>query len=96
MGEFGRTPKVSKNGGRDHWPQCYSVILAGAGVHRGLELGRSYEHAAYPLERPVTPEELVATIYDLLGIDPAMHIRDRQNRDHPLVRGEVVREVLLA
>ena len=96
MGEFGRTPKVSKNGGRDHWPQCYSVILAGAGVHRGLELGRSDEHAAYPLERPVTPEELVATIYDLLGIDPAMHIRDRQNRDHPLVRGEVVREVLLA
>lgn len=94
MGEFGRTPRISGNGGRDHWPQCYSVILAGAGIKRGFELGRSDEHAAFPVERPVTPEELIATIYDLLGIDPAQHIRDRLNREHPLVRGDVLREVL--
>jgi len=94
MGEFGRTPRISANGGRDHWPQCYSVILAGAGIKPGYELGRSDEHAAYPLERPVTPEELVATIYHLLGVDPTLAIRDQLHREHPLVRGDVIQEVL--
>ncbi|MFO1005039.1 MAG: DUF1501 domain-containing protein [Planctomycetaceae bacterium] len=93
MGEFGRTPRISANGGRDHWPQCYSVIMAGAGIKRGYEHGRSDEHAAYPIERPITPEELVATIYYTLGIDPTMTIRDHLHREHPLVRGEVVHEL---
>ncbi|MFN0195372.1 MAG: DUF1501 domain-containing protein [Planctomycetaceae bacterium] len=94
MGEFGRTPKISAGGGRDHWPQCYSLILAGAGIQHGLELGQSDSHAEYPILRPVTPEDLVATIYDLLGIDPAQPIHDRLNREHPLVRGDVIGEVL--
>ena len=70
------------------------MIMAGAGIKQGYQLGRSDEHAAYPIERPVTPEELIATIYYMLGIDPAMTIRDHLHREHPLVRGEVVHELL--
>ena len=78
MGEFGRTPKIgqitsgagaAKNNGRDHWPYCYTVLFAGAGMPGGAVYGSSDKTAAYPRENPVTPEDIAATIYTALGID---------------------------
>lgn len=85
MGEFGRTPEINKNESRDHWPQCYTALLAGGGVKGGYVYGQSDERAKFPAEKPVRPEDLAATIYQLLGIDPASEIYDRNNR--PLVIG---------
>jgi hypothetical protein len=85
MGEFGRTPDINKNESRDHWPQCYTALLAGGGVKGGYVYGSSDAHARYPAEKPVKPEDLAATIFQLLGIDPGTEIRDRNNR--PLVIG---------
>jgi hypothetical protein len=85
MGEFGRTPKINENESRDHWPQCYTALLAGGGVKRGFVYGKSDAQAMYPDEHPVKPEDLAATVFYLLGIDPAHEIRDRNNR--PLVIG---------
>lgn len=80
MGEFGRTPKINGNVSRDHWPHCYTVLLAGGGVKRGYVYGASDSNGMYVDEHPVTPEDLAATIYYLLGIDPASEIRDRNDR----------------
>ncbi len=85
MGEFGRTPEINKNLSRDHWPQCYTTLLAGGGVKGGYVYGESDERAKYPAEKPVKPEDLAATIYHLLGIDPGTEIYDRNNR--PLIIG---------
>jgi uncharacterized protein (DUF1501 family) len=93
MGEFGRTPKISKNAGREHWPQCYSIILAGAGVRRGYQHGRSDKQGAYPASDPVTPSDVIATVYDALGIDPHQLIMDPAGREHTLVKGQPIREV---
>jgi hypothetical protein len=93
MGEFGRTPKINENASRDHWPQCYSVLLAGGGVKRGFVYGSSDSHAMYPDEHPVHPEDLAATLYYLLGIDPHREIYDRNDR--PLViAGRPVMDVI--
>jgi uncharacterized protein (DUF1501 family) len=70
MGEFGRTPKLNTQGGRDHWPRVFSVMLAGGGIPGGQVIGASDSMGESPLERPVTPSDLAATIYKLLGIDP--------------------------
>jgi hypothetical protein len=83
MGEFGRTPKINKNVSRDHWPQCYTALLAGGGVKRGYVYGKSDATGSYPDEHPVKPEDLAATLYYLLGISPDSEIHDRNNR--PLV-----------
>jgi uncharacterized protein (DUF1501 family) len=72
MGEFGRTPKLNTLAGRDHWPRVFSVMLAGGGVPGGQVIGSSDERGESPDSRPVTPADLAATIYRLLGIDPAM------------------------
>lgn len=85
MGEFGRTPNINKNESRDHWPQCYTTLLAGGGVKGGFVYGKSDAHARFPEEKPVKPEDLAATIYQLLGIDPGTEIYDRNHR--PLVIG---------
>ena len=74
MGEMGRTPRLNRKMGRDHWPQCGFVFLAGGGTKRGFVLGRTDEQAAYALDRPVSSGDLVATIYQLLGVDPAMTV----------------------
>lgn len=84
MGEFGRTPKINDNKSRDHWPQCYTALLAGGGVKGGYVYGSSDAHAMYPDEYPVKPEDLAATVFYLLGIDPASEIRDRNNRPLPI------------
>lgn len=80
MGEFGRTPKLNAAGGRDHWPRVFSVAMAGGGVSGGQIVGASDAVGESPAERPVTPGDLVATIYALLGIDPAMELRTTDGR----------------
>ncbi|MFM9114982.1 MAG: DUF1501 domain-containing protein [Planctomycetota bacterium] len=80
FGEFGRTPKINENVSRDHWPQCYSVLLAGGGTRGGYIYGASDARGAYPDDHPVRPEDLAATIYQLVGIDPQTEVRDRANR----------------
>jgi uncharacterized protein (DUF1501 family) len=93
MGEFGRTPKINGNASRDHWPQCYTALLAGGGVKRGFVYGKSDASAMYPDEHPVKPEDLAATLYYLLGISPDSEIHDRNNR--PLaIAGKPVLEVV--
>jgi hypothetical protein len=93
MGEFGRTPKINANASRDHWPQCYTVLLAGGGTKRGYVYGKSDAHGAFPDEHPVKPDDLAATIYYLLGISPNSEIRDRNNR--PLsIAGKPVLDVV--
>jgi hypothetical protein len=95
MGEFGRTPKINTNGaGRDHWPRCYSLLLAGGGVKGGFVFGKSDRIGSDPAESPVTPNELIATFYSLLGIDPDTELPDMLGR--PIKLGGnagVIREV---
>ncbi|MBI1388667.1 MAG: DUF1501 domain-containing protein [bacterium] len=69
MGEFGRTPKINPAGGRDHWPQCWSILFAGGGVQGGQIVGATDEIASEPVDRPVTPAEVVASVYHSLGVD---------------------------
>ena len=74
MSDMGRTPKINKDAGRDHWTFCYSVLLAGAGIQGGTVYGESDEQAAYVKDKPVSPADICATIYRCLGIDPDMHV----------------------
>ena len=74
MGEFGRTPKINTRGGRDHWPRVFSVMLAGGGVQGGQVIGASDSVGESPADRPVTPADLICTIYTLLGIDSATEL----------------------
>ncbi len=83
MGEFGRTPKINQNISRDHWPRCYTSLLAGGGVKQGYVYGASDANGMYPDKHPVRPEDLAATMYALMGINPESEVRDRGNR--PLV-----------
>ena len=88
VGEIGRTPKFVNRGnpdGRDHWSYCFPAVLAGAGIRGGTLLGESDRQAAYPRERPVSPEDLTCTILESLGIDPHGVIHDKQGRPVPLV-----------
>jgi uncharacterized protein (DUF1501 family) len=80
MGEFGRTPKINANGGRDHWPNVFSVALAGGGIRGGQIIGSSDSLGEYPRDNPVTPSDLAATIYTLLGIDPAHELHTSDGR----------------
>ncbi len=80
MGEFGRTPKINSAAGRDHWPNVYSVAMAGGGVRGGQVIGQSDSLAEFPHERPVTPSDLAATIYRLLGINPSQEVRTSDGR----------------
>ena len=80
MGEFGRTPKINSQGGRDHWPNVFSVVLAGGGVQGGQIIGSSDALGEFPKERPVTPSDLSATIYTLLGIAPSFELHTSDGR----------------
>lgn len=91
MGEFGRTPNVNASSGRDHWNGCYSLLLAGGGLKQGYVHGASDRTSASPSAGPLTPADLIATIYSCLGIDPGMDIYDRLGR--PLVLAPWGREV---
>jgi hypothetical protein len=90
MGEFGRTPKINKMVGRDHWGACQSVLLAGGGVRGGQVYGASDAHAAYPAEDPVRPEDLLATLYHAFGLEPETEIPDAGSRPHAISQGKPV------
>jgi hypothetical protein len=92
--EFGRTPQVNKNAGRDHWPWAYSLALAGGGIAGGVCLGATDRIAAYPTREPHDPADLVATVYHLLGIPPETIVRDQLQRDYPLILGRKIEELL--
>ena len=83
--EFGRTPRINPAGGRDHWPQCWTVHLAGGGVQGGRVVGRSDPIGGVPAERPVEPAEVVATIYRSLGLNLETKLPGPQSRPFPLV-----------
>jgi hypothetical protein len=90
LGEFGRTPRINATAGRDHWPHCYSVVMAGGGVRGGAVVGASDRFAAYPASDPVTPADLAATIFWRFGLDPASEVRDAQNRPYKLADGQPI------
>jgi uncharacterized protein (DUF1501 family) len=94
FGEFGRTPKINPQAGRDHWPQCYSVLLAGGGIRGGTVYGSSDRTGAFPKDRPVRPDDISATMFAALGLDPQTEIRDQLGRPLPISRGEPLRELL--
>lgn len=94
MGEFGRTPKLNANISRDHWPQCYTVLLAGGGVKRGYIHGRSDKNGAFPDRDPVPIEDLTATMFHLLGIDPGTEVYDKLNRPLPVSSGRSVTGII--
>ncbi len=85
LAEFGRTPKVNPAGGRDHWPQCFTVSFAGGGVRGGQVVGRSDPIGGVPDERPTEPAEVIATIFHSLGLDPETHLPGPAGRPFPLV-----------
>ena len=85
--EFGRTPRINGGAGRDHFPNCYPVLFAGAGVHGGMILGKSDTIGARPIEAACTPEDIHATIFHALGISPDMQIHDQDDRPLYLCEG---------
>ncbi|MDR3638091.1 MAG: DUF1501 domain-containing protein [Isosphaeraceae bacterium] len=91
LGEFGRTPKINANGGRDHWPFCFSAILAGGGVRGGVVHGASDKLGAYPELDAVTPADLAATLFDRFGLDPTTELRDLTGRPYRLAEGQPIR-----
>jgi len=101
-GEFGRTPKVGQRNsdagagrdGRDHWPGCFTSVLAGGGVRGGLAFGKSDKHAAYPASDPVAPADLVATAYHLLGVQEHQTLPDLSGRPMFVRTGRVIQEIL--
>jgi uncharacterized protein (DUF1501 family) len=90
MGEFGRSPKINKAAGRDHWGAVYSTALAGGGVRGGQVLGASDEQGGYPKDGTVSPADLAATIFHALGIPTDAMLTDRLGRPHPTCHGHVI------
>lgn len=98
LGEFGRSPQrgvstsgnSNSNDGRDHWPYCYTAVVAGAGIKRGFVYGKSDQTGSAPLETPVHPIELLATIYHAVGINPATIVYNHLNQPRELVKAEHV------
>lgn len=88
LAEFGRTPRINPGAGRDHWPDCFTVLLSGGGVRGGYVHGSSDKIAAYPDRDPVTPADLAATILWRFGIDPQRPMRDQTGRPFHLAEGE--------
>jgi hypothetical protein len=102
-GEFGRTPKVGQRNsdagagrdGRDHWPGCFTTVLAGGGIRGGMVYGRSDRQAAFPADKPVAPRDLIATVYQLLGVPAGQAMPDTTGRTRFPRSGEIVRELIL-
>ena len=94
MGEFGRTPKINQNAGRDHWGDCSSTVLAGGGIRGGHVFGTSDKHGAFPASDPVDPADIQATLYHLMGLDPDQTMYDQLNRPHAISTGKVIGPLL--
>jgi hypothetical protein len=94
VGEFGRTPRINGNQGRDHWPNCYSAVLAGGGVRGGMVHGASDKNAAYVKDSPVTPGDYLATICAACGLDPSREVHDLEDRPFRICDGEPIQAVL--
>jgi hypothetical protein len=93
LGEFGRTPRINQTAGRDHWPDCYSAVLAGGGIRGGAVHGSSDRIGAYPASDPVSTGDVAATIFWRFGIDPATEIHDISGRPYRLAEGEPLRSL---
>jgi uncharacterized protein (DUF1501 family) len=101
-GEFGRTPRIGQRNsdagagadGRDHWPGCFSSVLAGGGIRGGQVYGASDRHAAYPASNPVAPLDLVSTVYHCLGLTPELALPDSQGRPHFICPGRPIGELV--
>jgi uncharacterized protein (DUF1501 family) len=101
-GEFGRTPKVGQRNsdagagrdGRDHWPNCFTTVLAGAGIRSGQVYGSSDRHAAYPASNAVSPDDLMATINHCLGVSPDLILKDTQGRELLYCPGNPILDLL--
>jgi uncharacterized protein (DUF1501 family) len=94
MGEFGRTPHLNPRGGRDHWPGCWSVLFAGAGVRGGQVVGSSDKIGAEPRDRPATPGQVAATVYRALGLDPRTRLPGPGGKAVPLSDERPIEELL--
>jgi len=95
MGDFGRTPKINSDSGRDHWPQCYSVVMAGGGIQGGQVIGESDSIGAVPLSRPVSPADIHATVFQALGYDPqGITYQTTDGRPFVLSEGTAIHELL--
>ncbi|MDB5387451.1 MAG: hypothetical protein JWM11_3097 [Planctomycetaceae bacterium] len=94
IGEFGRTPQINKVNGRDHWPFCYSGVLAGGGVRGGTVYGVSDKQAAYAKENPVTPGDYLATICQACGLDSQREVHDLEGRPFSICDGQPISAIL--
>ena len=101
MGEFCRTPRINKGQpgipipGRDHWGNAISALLAGGGLRGGQVIGATNSKAEYPVQRPLKPGDLLATVYHVLGIDPQMTFKDHSGRPVPILdKGKAIEEVI--
>jgi uncharacterized protein (DUF1501 family) len=93
MGELGRTPRLNARGGRDHWPGCWSIVMAGGGIRGGRAVGASDRHAAEPARRPVACAEVVATIYHAMGLSPNATLALSAGGIMPVVDAAPIREL---
>lgn len=95
LGDFGRTPIINKEAGRDHWPQCYTAVMAGGGLKGGIVVGASDKTGAFPHSRPIKPADIHATVFTSLGYDPhGIHYHMVDGRPMPLSDGSPIREIL--
>jgi hypothetical protein len=103
-GEFGRTPRIGQcnsdagagRDGRDHWPNCFTSVLAGGGIRGGQVYGASDQHAAYPASNPVNPIDLAATVYHLMGVPPNLELTDIEGRPFVICPGNPLQDLVLA
>src|SRR6266849_4822903 len=89
-GDFGRTPKINKDAGRDHWPPCQTVLMAGGGIRGGQVYGASDPSGGYPKDNPVRPDDITASVFHALGFDPETVIQDQLGRPMPIAAGQPI------
>jgi uncharacterized protein (DUF1501 family) len=93
-GEFGRTPLINKDAGRDHWPGAACVLFSGGGIRVGRMIGETDRHGAYPITHPYSPGDVLSTVYHFLGIDWHQEFHDHQQRIFPVLNeGQPIREL---
>jgi uncharacterized protein (DUF1501 family) len=89
-GDFGRTPKVNKDAGRDHWPPCQTVLMAGGGIRGGQVYGSSDSSGAFPHDHPLRPDDITATVFQAMGLRPETTIYDQLGRPMPISAGKAI------